>query len=58
LNRKQTIVALKLLANHLCYCGDESSVPEINRFFGVVVQMYYADHEPPHFTGDIREKRH
>jgi len=24
-------------------------VPEISRFFGIVVQMYYADHEPPHF---------
>ncbi len=22
---------------------------EISRFFGIVVQMYYADHEPPHF---------
>jgi hypothetical protein len=24
-------------------------VPEISRFFGIVVQMYYADHDPPHF---------
>jgi len=24
-------------------------VPEVSRFFGIVVQMYYADHEPPHF---------
>jgi hypothetical protein len=24
-------------------------MPEISRFFGIVVQMYYADHEPPHF---------
>jgi hypothetical protein len=24
-------------------------VPEISRFFGIVIQMYYADHEPPHF---------
>jgi hypothetical protein len=24
-------------------------VPETSRFFGIVVQMYYADHEPPHF---------
>jgi hypothetical protein len=22
-------------------------VPEVSRFFGIVVQMYYADHEPP-----------
>ena len=24
-------------------------MPEICRFFGIVVQMYYADHDPPHF---------
>jgi hypothetical protein len=24
-------------------------MPEVSRFFGIVVQMYYADHEPPHF---------
>src|ERR1051325_1406674 len=37
--------------------GDEPSlpphqfapVPEISRFFGIVVAMYYDDHPPPHF---------
>jgi len=24
-------------------------MPEISRFFGIVVAMFYADHEPPHF---------
>ena len=24
-------------------------MPEISRFFGIVLQMYYADHDPPHF---------
>lgn len=24
-------------------------VPEISRFFGIVVTMYYDDHRPPHF---------
>lgn len=24
-------------------------MPEISRFFGIVVQMYYDDHSPPHF---------
>ena len=24
-------------------------MPEISRFFGIVVQMYYGDHAPPHF---------
>ncbi len=24
-------------------------VPEISRFFGIVIQMYFDDHPPPHF---------
>ncbi|HEY3825735.1 MAG TPA: DUF4160 domain-containing protein [Bryobacteraceae bacterium] len=24
-------------------------MPEVSRFFGIVVRMYYADHEPSHF---------
>ncbi len=24
-------------------------MPEISRFFGIVVAMYYGDHAPPHF---------
>lgn len=24
-------------------------MPEISRFFGIVIQMYYDDHDPPHF---------
>ena len=24
-------------------------MPEISRFFGIVVQMFYDDHAPPHF---------
>lgn len=24
-------------------------MPEISRFFGIVIRMYYDDHEPPHF---------
>jgi hypothetical protein len=24
-------------------------LPEISRFFGVVIAMYYNDHAPPHF---------
>jgi hypothetical protein len=28
---------------------DDSRTPEISRFFGIIVQMYYSDHDPPHF---------
>lgn len=24
-------------------------MPEISRFFGIVIRMYFADHQPPHF---------
>ena len=24
-------------------------MPEISRFFGIVIQMYFDDHVPPHF---------
>jgi Domain of unknown function (DUF4160) len=24
-------------------------MPELSRFFGIVIVMYYNDHEPPHF---------
>jgi hypothetical protein len=24
-------------------------MPEIARFFGIVIRMYFRDHEPPHF---------
>ena len=34
-------------------------MPEISRFLGIVVQMYFEDHRPPHFHaryGDYRIK--
>ena len=27
-------------------------MPEISRFFGIVVKMYYDDHNPPHFHAE------
>ncbi len=24
-------------------------MPELSRFYGIVIQMYFADHPPPHF---------
>jgi len=32
-------------------------VPEISRFFGIVVAMYYDDHPPPHFHVRYGEPR-
>jgi hypothetical protein len=30
-------------------------VPEICRFYGIVIKMYYADHAPPHFHAEYAE---
>lgn len=27
-------------------------MPEISRFYGIVVKMYYRDHAPPHFHAE------
>lgn len=29
--------------------GTVRVVPEISRFFGIVIAIFYRDHEPPHF---------
>jgi hypothetical protein len=30
-------------------------VPELSRFFGIVIAMYYNDHAPPHFHAKYGE---
>ena len=30
-------------------------MPEISRFLGIVIRMYYADHSPPHFHAEYGE---
>jgi hypothetical protein len=32
-------------------------MPEISRFFGIVIAMYYNDHEPPHFHARYGSQR-
>lgn len=32
-------------------------MPELSRFFGIIVVMYYADHAPPHFHVRYNEHR-
>jgi hypothetical protein len=27
-------------------------MPEISRFFGIVIRMFYNDHQPPHFHAE------
>ena len=30
-------------------CSDDVQVPTISRFLGLVITMYFDDHDPPHF---------
>lgn len=30
-------------------------MPEISRFFGILVKMYYNEHHPPHFHAEFAE---
>jgi len=30
-------------------------MPEICRFYGIVIKMYFADHVPPHFHAEYAE---
>ena len=32
-------------------------MPEISRFFGIVITMYFNDHGPPHFHARYNEFR-
>jgi hypothetical protein len=32
-------------------------LPEISRFFGVIIAMFYNDHAPPHFHARYGEQR-
>ena len=30
-------------------------MPEISRFYGIIIKMYYVDHNPPHFHAEYSE---
>lgn len=30
-------------------------MPEISRFYGITIKMYFADHAPPHFHAEYAE---
>lgn len=32
-------------------------MPEISRFYGILIKMYFADHNPPHFHAEYGEYR-
>ena len=32
-------------------------MPEISRFFGIIIKMYFGDHTPPHFHAEYGEHK-
>lgn len=32
-------------------------MPEISRFYGIVIRMYFLDHDPPHFHAQYGEHK-
>ncbi|MCC7354363.1 MAG: DUF4160 domain-containing protein [Anaerolineae bacterium] len=32
-------------------------MPEISRFFGISIKMYFGDHAPPHFHAEYEEHK-
>lgn len=30
-------------------------MPEVSRFYGIVIKMFFDDHDPPHFQVEYRE---
>ncbi|MBK6770743.1 MAG: DUF4160 domain-containing protein [Ignavibacteria bacterium] len=31
-------------------------MPEISRFYGIIIRMYFKDHAPPHFHAEYRDR--
>lgn len=32
-------------------------MPELSRFFGIIISMYYSEHSPPHFHAKYGEEQ-
>lgn len=32
-------------------------MPEISRFFGIIIKMYFQDHNPPHFHAEYGDDK-
>lgn len=37
-------------------CAKRQPVPEISRFFGIVIKIFFADHNPPHFHAEYGDR--
>jgi hypothetical protein len=37
--------------------GEEKEMTEICRFFGIIIRMFFEDHDPPHFHAEYSGKK-
>ncbi len=42
---------------YLCEVINDATMPEISRFYGIIITMFYDDHNPPHFHVRYNEYR-
>jgi hypothetical protein len=47
--RKEAFTGVQCSANGKYQNGCYPDMPEISRFFGIVITMHFRDHNPPHF---------
>jgi len=38
-----------------CFADLMSRMPEVSRFYGLVIKIFYDDHNPPHFHAEYGE---
>lgn len=36
---------------------ERKEMPEISRFFGIIIRMFYDEHNPPHFHAEYSGKK-
>jgi hypothetical protein len=49
-NSKRPALDVKVILSRSIKSKDE--MPEVSRFFGIVIRMYFNDHNPPHFHAE------
>lgn len=49
-------VAIKSIAAPSAAPGTIDEVPRISEFYGIVIEMYFGDHAPPHFHARYGEE--
>jgi len=55
MDNKGTDPFYSLLTNILTKENGDKNMPELSRFLGIVIYMYFNEHNPPHFHAEYNE---